>query len=82
MLGFQKKEEVKRQVVSIDPNKVPVQGSVIETDIPEQPLEQETEVKETNMIVSSEALENGTYRYTLISNKILSIGLVDIVNKQ
>ena len=77
-----KKEEVQsRTTVSINPNEVPVQGSVIESQQPEPMLEEKQEPKITNLIVSSEALDDGTFRYVMVSNMIYSVGPVEVENK-
>jgi hypothetical protein len=78
-----KKEEVvqQRSTAMINPNEVPVQGSVIDAVQPEPMLEEKQEPKITNLIVSSEALEDGTFRYVMVSNMIYSVGPVEIENK-
>lgn len=80
---FQKKEpkqeEVKRQIAVVNPNLVQQVEQPLEETKQEQELgEASEEVKTTNLIVSSEALDNGTYRYMVISNKIYSIGEIEI----
>ena len=79
---FQKKEpkqeEVKKQVAVVNPNLVQQVEQPQEEVKQEQQQESTEEVKTVNLIVSSEALDNGTYRYMIISNKIYSIGEVEM----
>jgi len=82
MFGKKNIEQIQpRSVAVINPNTVPIQGSVIEARQPEPMLEQQQEPKITNLIVSSEALEDGTFRYVMVSNMIYPIGPVDVENK-
>jgi hypothetical protein len=76
------KEEVQtRTTVSINPNEVPIEESVSENIQSEQTTEEKQEPKITNLIVSSEALDDGTFRYVMVSNMIYSIGPVEVENK-
>ena len=72
-----KPEESKRAVVVVNPNVVP-QVSLPEEQKEETIEPKNEEVKIVNFIISSEALEDGTFRYTLISNKIYSIGTIEV----
>ena len=95
MFGKKNIEQIQpRSVAVINPNTVPVQGSVIEARQPEPMLEhnstreviekyteQQQEPKITNLIVSSEDLEDGTFRYVMVSNAIYPIGPAEIEPK-
>jgi len=79
---FKKKEtpvQETRAIAVINPNNV----APVTTEVPEVKQEATQEIQEqdneiTNIIVSSEALNDGTFRYGLISNKIYPIGKVEI----
>ena len=79
---FQKKEpkqeEIKKPIAVVNPNNMQNTEEQKQEEVMEE-KQSEEETKAVNLIVSSEALDNRTFRYMLVSNKVYSIGEVSVV---